>query len=389
MKRSNLALTFALALVMFGASAQISQQALVDSMIANHGRIKSALLNEEILRIQSKQTWNLPTTDFNLQQGQINASNWDYFFTISQSFEGIWQKNSLKKWVQTQGKRTNIENQILIKELTLELREFIWLYVQSERFKEIISNQKEMMTNWKVQLQQQTKSGYSANWELWVVNQQLQKIIQEENRFSQQLVSLKKSIELYAQVEIQSGIEKWNLLDEPIKKELATIFNQPKGNIETSFQNQLDYLQHQKIPSPYVGAFQQQLESVPGYFGFVAGLKVPLNYAHLQREKTKANLEYQQEMENYSQEIKSKNAELQINLNQIELEKKNYFKALEMMNTDQKDLLNWIKNNQSVGNKSFLEQSQLYQTFWENEKMIQETKTRMGLLILQNQFLTQ
>ena len=109
MKRSKLALTFALALVMFGASAQISQQALIDSMIANHGRIKSALLNEEILRIQSKQTWNLPTTDFNLQQGQINASNWDYFFTISQSFEGIWQKNSLKKWVQTQGKRTNIE----------------------------------------------------------------------------------------------------------------------------------------------------------------------------------------------------------------------------------------------------------------------------------------
>ncbi len=389
MKRSNLALTFALALVMFGASAQISQQALVDSMIDNHGRIKSALLNEEILRIQSKQTWNLPTTDFNLQQGQINASNWDYFFTISQSFEGIWQKNSLKKWVQTQGKRTNIENQILIKELTLELREFIWLYVQSERFKEIISNQKEMMTNWKVQLQQQTKSGYSANWELWVVNQQLQKIIQEENRFSQQLVSLKKSIELYAQVEIQSGIEKWNLLDEPIKKELATIFKEPMGNIELSFQNQLDYLHDQKIPSPYVGAFQQQLESVPGYFGFVAGLKVPLNYAHLQREKTKANLEYQQEMENYSQEIKSKNAELQINLNQIELEKKNYSKALEMMNTDQKDLLNWIKNNQSVGNKSFLEQSQLYQTFWENEKMIQETKTRMGLLILQNQFLTQ
>ena len=111
MKRSKLALTLVLAMVFFSASAQISQQALVDSMIANHGRIKSALLNEEILRIQSKQTWNLPSTDFNLQQGQINASNWDYFFTISQSFEGIWQKNSLMKWVQTQGKRTSIENQ--------------------------------------------------------------------------------------------------------------------------------------------------------------------------------------------------------------------------------------------------------------------------------------
>jgi hypothetical protein len=114
-----------------------------------------------------------------------------------------------------------------------------------------------------------------------------------------------------------------------------------------------------------------------------------LNYAHLQREKTKAKLEYQQELENFSQEFKSKNAELQINLNQIELEKVNYSKAVQLMNTDQKDLLNWIKNNQSVGNKSFLEQSQLYQTFWENEKMIQETKTRLGLLILKNQFLTQ
>jgi hypothetical protein len=193
MKRSKLALTLALALVFFSASAQISQQALVDSMIANHGRIKSALLNEEIFRIQSKQTWNLPTTDFNLQQGQINASNWDYFFTISQSFEGIWQKNSLKKWVQTQGKRTSIENQVLIKELTLELREFIWLYVQSVRFKQIISNQKEMMTSWKEQLQQQTKSGYSANWELWIVNQQLQKIIQEENSIQESSSSFKTS----------------------------------------------------------------------------------------------------------------------------------------------------------------------------------------------------
>ena len=193
MKRSKLALTLALAMVFFSASAQISQQALVDSMIANHGRIKSALLNEEIFRIQSKQTWNLPTTDFNLQQGQINASNWDYFFTISQSFEGIWQKNSLKKWVQTQGKRTSIENQVLIKELTLELREFIWLYVQSVRFKQIISNQKEMMTSWKEQLQQQTKSGYSANWELWIVNQQLQKIIQEENSIQESSSSFKTS----------------------------------------------------------------------------------------------------------------------------------------------------------------------------------------------------
>ncbi len=291
--------------------------------------------------------------------------------------------------MQSQGKRNSIENQILIKELTLELKELIWLYVQSQSWSGIISNQKSMISSWKEQLLQQSKSGYTSDWELWVVNQQLQKIIQEENRFTQQVLSLKKSIELYSQVQIKDGIAKWNLLDEPIKKDVAIVFQESKGSIESSFQNQIDLIKSQKYPSPYVGAFQQQLESVPGYFGVVAGLKVPLNYSYLEREKNMAKLEYQQEMEVFTQDLKSRNAKLEINLNQLEVEKMNYVKTIQLAETDQKGLLNWIKNNQMVGNKSFLEQSQLYTTYWENEKMIQETKTRLGLLILQNQFLTQ
>lgn len=389
MKLIKLILPVLLALVGLCASAQISPQALVDSMMANNGRIKATQLNEEIFRIQSKQTWSLPQTDFNLQQGQINASNWDYFFTISQSFEGIWQKKSLEKWVQSQGKRNSIENQILIKELTLELKELIWLYVQSQSWSGIISNQKSMISSWKEQLLQQSKSGYTSDWELWVVNQQLQKIIQEENRFTQQVLSLKKSIELYSQVQINDGIAKWNLLDEPIKKDVAIVFQESKGSIESSFQNQIDLIKSKKYPSPYVGAFQQQLESVPGYFGVVAGLKVPFNYSYLEREKNMAKLEYQREMEVFTQDLKTRNAKLEINLNQLEVEKMNYVKTIQLAETDQKGLLNWIKNNQIVGNKSFLEQSQLYTTYWENERMIQETKTRLGLLILQNQFLTQ
>ena len=102
-----------------------------------------------------------------------------------------------------------------------------------------------------------------------------------------------------------------------------------------------------------------------------------------------AKLEYQREMEVFNQDLKTRIAKLEINLNQLEVEKMNYIKTIQLAETDQKGLLNWIKNNQMVGNKSFLEQSQLYTTYWENEKMIQETKTRLGLLILQNQFLTQ
>jgi len=369
--------------------AQTSVQSLLDSMLLNHGKIKSATLKQESIQLKAKLSWGLPQTDFNLQQGQINASNWDYFFTISQSLDGIWQKKTLENWIGSKGKLNAVENQLFIRQLSLELKEFVWLYLQSISGKKIIEEQKAIISQWREQIISQTKTGYSSEWELWVVNHQFQKILQEENRINQQIQYLKKSIELYTQVELKDDIATWNLLEQPIQKELAKIFSEPLVALENQHQMELKNLRNQIIPTPYLGAFRQQLESIPGYVGFVTGVKVPFNYQYLQREKQLAKVDFQKDLAAYQQEFLDRRKSLEINLDQFNFEKTNESKLKMLSDNDQTGISNWIKNNQKVGNKSFLEQSQLYQTYWENQKMIQESKTRLGLLILQNQFLTQ
>jgi hypothetical protein len=148
------------------------------------------------------------------------------------------------------------------------------------------------------------------------------------------------------------------------------------------------WINSQKIPVPYVGLFNQQLDYIPGFYGFNIGLKIPFQYGYINKENEKSHLLSDAQMALKNQELLELQSQLVANIEEIKQENILFNSIISDFQKDQYSLQSWLETGRKTGNQTFIEQIQLFDSYWNNEFLIWKMTTKKGELMINNQFLT-
>ena len=356
-------------------------------MKTHHGKIIAASNQVKSWEIQSKQNLPLMPFEINMQRGQINSSAQDYFLSVQQSLDGIWQAGSLKKMYQAQGKLAQQEQTILERKLVLELQSFYWQWYRNALWLKELQIQDSIFNIWNTELKEKTKSGNSAALELTIFRQKQR----EHQQWITNIVSLqsylKQMIGAYTGVQCSAPINP-NFQNSVSNSSLSPIFFASLEQWKLYQQAQNVWINSQKIPVPYVGLFNQQLDYIPGFYGFNIGLKIPFQYGYINKENEKSHLLSDAQMALKNQELLELQSQLVANIEEIKQENILFNSIISDFQKDQYSLQSWLETGRKTGNQTFIEQMQLFDSYWNNEFLIWKMTTKKGELMINNQFLT-
>ncbi|NBC83436.1 MAG: CusA/CzcA family heavy metal efflux RND transporter [Bacteroidetes bacterium] len=302
----------------------------VSMAMDNHPKLKNALLAKEAEMTLKKDVLQLPPTEFNVQYGEINSGITDYSWEVKQSIGSIPEHIVRNKWQQQQIQlaEANIKKQQAI--LTRDVKQAYLNLAYHHEILEIYYRQKELYDDLKrianlryehgeySLLEKMTAETRQAEIENQYLSQQ-DEVITYENKLKE-LIFAKKDIVpttdityLYEIAKKDSGKYQGKAFLKPFE------INKEKTRLKSSeFKSSF-------FPELAVGYFQQQIDGVTGFSGFVASATFPLWFLTPGTQIKKRNFEHQMAINEYNY----KTHQVEITTTNLILELHKYFRQVQ------------------------------------------------------------
>ena len=320
-----------LILLSFFSAAQSQHQyslaELQDSALKRNADLRQLRLEIDKARHQNRALNGLGNTTVNYTFGQIDGPDQDYQWQITQPIG-----NPLAGITNTQLRRASITSQQLNYELNKE-----WVKMQVEqayagwqgwhRIEEVRSEIKAAYVSALEVAEKQLARGEISKVALGFIQGRLMEAIQEENQALQQKLNQAYILELLTRLSLEdSQPEKLELplLDDVNASDSGLLYDEYYRSKVALAEEQLQNRNSRLFPSFSVGYFNQQLQGIEGYDGFMVGARVPLfNLSNYQsRQLSKISLE-QSNLET-QQRIWERNSRMR----QLKLQRKQLFSQL-------------------------------------------------------------
>lgn len=269
------------------------QQAITNAE-ANHISVKNALLNEEQIKAEKINTWQLGPTHLTYEHGEINSTMTDYAVRVEQDLGNILSSFSKSKLNKSLYLQAQTHTEINRKELIQQVKQayFQWVYHTQRlkifkeqqqlymRYAEIAEAQYTYGETTLIQKSMGTTASASARNAL---NRELNTLIVVENNLKMLMQTPGNFLPAMDTLSLYK-------LDREANDSLT-------GGIYLQIiEQQLDVAKKQKalataqlLPTFSIGYFTQQIDGNTGFTGWSAGISIPLfqtkNYSQLKQQK--------------------------------------------------------------------------------------------------------
>ncbi len=261
---------------------------------------KNVLLELDQAKLQKQSTFDLGTTEFSYEHGQINSDLIDYSASVAQNFGNPLEKVALNAYYKKQldliRQKVTLNDYELIFQICSAYNEFVYWYKQAEYYKnfEKLYEKAKQIATLKAQVGDATE---------------LEKSIMEERynqirwQYNEAMVNLHKSLATF------------NLLLNNDTVAYIPDVKTIKCQLKTALIDSFDIMQHPELeyyrrmldvsqaainverskffPEISVGYFNQQIDLTPGFQGWNVTVSMPLWFVSQQKQVKIARLDYQ------------------------------------------------------------------------------------------------
>lgn len=280
---------------------RIEKEKLVQTAVEYYPILKNSILEEEKSKANVASSWDLPNMEFQLQRGQINSVLVDNYFTVSQSLGNLvfnfMNTSYLKQQVQLMA-NFSLQQELKLKWQVLGLYEEMVAAKQKHKWM-LEENQilRELVRITDLQFKQgatDTFTSIAVNRMLAFSDQQLLKwntsytqllnYMQVLTGLNKYIIPANDSMQLLSStflIEINSDSSSF-----PIVQQYQIVKSLAKKNLKVQSAS--------FAPTMYGGYFNQQLDHVNGFQGFLIGVGLPIFSARNYSEVKKAKIQIEQ-----------------------------------------------------------------------------------------------
>lgn len=295
------------------AQTPLTLEQAISAAFENHPEVRNAKLGEEQARAISNRNVDLPSTQGTIQYGQMNAADQDLYWSVQQSLGSILEHIRRGQSTEVLKELRASETQLAEKHLTylVSVAYDKWVCQSASYFaiQSELSNLEDFVR--RVELMEQT--GDISRLEAMTAKS---KLTSYKSLFAQQSTAL---IDAENTLRLLTGIaDEW-------QRDTAYIpLLEISGdtNLHASFTKQLelqnDFAMRQSkvegaayFPELSVGYFNQQIESVNGFQGFIFGVNFPIWAFSTQSRIQEAKIASEIQINSNNQELKRRKTELQ------------------------------------------------------------------------------
>ncbi len=279
-----------------GDTLRIEKEKLVQAAVEYYPLLKNAMLEEKKSKANVASAWDIPNTEFQFMRGQINSVLVDNYFSVTQNLGNLvlntLNTSYLKQQIQLLENLT-IQQELKLKwqvlslyeEMVAAMHKYRWMQEENHILREL---------NRITELQQ--KQGATDALTVISVSRMLAMSDQQLRKWHVGFFELMNSMQ------VLTGLKQYILPANDSLLPVSALWMMEPDSDSSSFPTLMQYDIEKKLakknlqvqsasfaPTLNGGYFNQQLEHVNGFQGFIIGLGIPIfstrNYSEIQKAK--------------------------------------------------------------------------------------------------------